>query len=444
MIIVIGAGVAGLTAARDLMRGGEEVRVLEARDRIGGRILTERSETLRVPIELGAEFLHGEAKEVAEVSREAGLLVCDVRGERWRVDGKRLTNVEDFWGDVETVLGKLRSDREPDRSFQDFLDTGPGGPKLARARALAREYVAGFHAADPSLISERALADGGAPEEPAEERTGRILDGYDRVPQWIARDVAGAIGTGIVVQSVRWRRGSAVVDAVHRATGELLRYEASAVVITVPLGVLAASGGEGAIRFDPEPRAHLAAAHKLAMGDARRVVFEFTEPLWEQLPRTRIPKESTTSMMSFLLGDDPAFPVWWTTMPIRSTSMVAWAGGVRATSMIGLPAEQVVDSAVSALARSLGLTRRHVADSVVAAWTYDWGNDPFARGAYSYPMVGGSDAAKTLARAVEQTLFFAGEACDGGGRNGTVHGAIASGARAAKQILAPRGRSSRH
>jgi monoamine oxidase len=108
MIIVIGAGVAGLTAARDLMRAGEEVRVLEARDRIGGRILTERSETLRVPIELGAEFLHGEAKEVADVAREAGLLVCDVRGERWRVDGNRLTNVEDFWGDVERVLGKLR------------------------------------------------------------------------------------------------------------------------------------------------------------------------------------------------------------------------------------------------------------------------------------------------------------------------------------------------
>jgi monoamine oxidase len=434
MIIVIGAGVAGLTAARDLMRAGEEVRVLEARDRIGGRILTERSDTLRVPIELGAEFLHGEAKEVADIAREAGLLVCDVRGERWRVDGKRLTNVEDFWGDVERVLGKLRKDRDPDRSFQDFLDTGPGGPKLARARALAREYVSGFHAADPSLISERALADGGAPEEPAEERTGRILDGYDRVPHWIARDIAGVIGTGIVVSAVRWRRGSAIVEAVHRATGEPLRYEASAVVVTVPLGVLAASGGEGAIRFDPEPRAHLAAAHKLAMGDARRVVFEFSEPLWEKLPRTRIPKGSTTSMMSFLLGDDPAFPVWWTTMPVRSTAMVAWAGGPRATTMIGQPAGQVIESALAALARSLGLTRPHVADAVVAAWTYDWGSDPFARGAYSYSMVGGSDAAKILARAVEHTLYFAGEACDGAGRNGTVHGAIASGARAARQI----------
>ncbi|MFL5560535.1 MAG: flavin monoamine oxidase family protein [Gemmatimonadaceae bacterium] len=443
MIIVIGAGVAGLAAARNLTRGGEEVRVLEARDRIGGRILTERSETLRVPIELGAEFLHGEATEVVEVAREAGLLVCDVRGDRWRVEGKQLTNIHDFWGDVEAVLGKLRRDRDPDRSFQDFLDSGPGGPKLARARGIAREYVAGFHAADPSLISERALADGGAPEAPAEERTARVLDGYDRVPQWLAREVASVIGTGVVVHAVRWRRGAAIIEAVHRATGEPMRYEARAVVITVPLGVLIASGGEGAIRFDPEPRTHLAAAHKLAMGDARRVVFHFAEPIWQQVSTSRLPKDATLSMMSFLQGDDPSFPVWWTTMPVRSPAMVAWAGGPRATSMVGQPPERVVDEAVAALARALGLTRRHVAGAVVEAWTYDWGSDPFARGAYSYSMVGGSEAAKTLARAVEDTLFFAGEACDGGGRNGTVHGAIASGVRAAKQIIRAQQRPSR-
>ena len=437
MILVIGAGVAGLAAARELARAGEELRVLEARDRIGGRILTARSDALRVPIELGAEFLHGEAQEVAEVAREAGLLVCDVRGDRWRVDGKRLTNVDDFWGDVETVLGKLRSDREPDRSFQDFLDTGPGGPKLARARALAREYVAGFHAADPALISERALADGGAPEDAAEERTGRVLDGYDTVPQWLARDFGGVIETGVVVQAVRWRRGSVRIDAVVRASGEARRYEARAVVVSVPLGVLVATGGEGAIRFDPEPRAHFAAAHKLRMGDARRVVLAFDSPIWEEVAPSRLPKEASIAMMSFLHGDDPGFPVWWTMMPVRAPVLVGWAGGLRATSMIGASPEVVVERAVASLARSLGMRPRRVAGAITSAWTYDWGSDPFARGAYSYSMVGGSDAAKTLARAVDDTLFFAGEACDGGGRNGTVHGAIASGVRAARQIVRP-------
>ena len=438
MILVIGAGVAGLAAARALVRAGEEVLVLEARERIGGRILTERSDALRVPIELGAEFLHGEASEVAEVAREAGLLLCDVRGDRWRVDGKRLTNVEDFWGDVETVLGKLRADREPDRSFQDFLDTGPGGPKLARARAIAREYVAGFHAADPALISERALAGGGAPEEPAEERTARVVDGYDQVPRWLARELDGIVETGVVVRSIRWRRGAVTVDAAERAGGAPRRYEGTGVIVTVPLGVLIAGGGDGSIVFEPEPRAHLAAARQLAMGDARRIVLAFDEPIWEQVPKSRLPKEAAISMMSFLHGDDPSFPVWWTMMPLRAPVLVGWAGGVRATSMIGVPAAEVIDRAAGALARSLGMTKRHIAGAITDAWTYDWGSDPFARGAYSYSMVGGSDAAKTLSRAVENTLFFAGEACDGGGRNGTVHGAIASGVRAARQAVRTR------
>ena len=440
MIIVIGAGVAGLAAARDLVRGGEEVVVLEARDRIGGRILTERSDALRVPIELGAEFLHGEAEDAADVTHEAGLLVCDVRGDRWRVDGRRLTNVDDFWGDVETVLGKLRSDREPDRSFQDFLDTGPGGPKLARARAIAREYVAGFHAADPSLISEQALADGGAPDDAAEERMARVLDGYDRVPQWLARDLGAAIETGVVVRSVKWHRGSVTVDAVLRTTGEQRRYAGRAVVISVPLGVLNATAGEGAIAFDPAPAAQLNAARKLAMGDARRLVLAFDDPIWENVARQRLPENATISMLSFLHGDDPSFPVWWTMMPVRAPVIVGWAGGLRATSMIGASLDEVTDRGVSALARSLGMAKRRIAAAITGAWTYDWGNDPFARGAYSYSMVGGAQAAKTLARSVDDTLFFAGEASDGGGRNGTVHGAIASGKRAAKQAL--RGRVS--
>ena len=246
------------------------------------------------------------------------------------------------------------------------------------------------------------------------------------------------IETGVVVRAVRWRRGSVTVDAVERGSGAPRRYEGKALVVTVPLGVLIAGGGEGAITFDPEPRLHLAAARRLAMGDARRIVLAFEEPIWEQVSKSRLPEDATISMMSFLHGDDPSFPVWWTMMPLRAPLLIGWAGGLRATSMVGSPPDEVIERAVGALARALGMTKQRIASAITEAWTYDWGNDPFARGAYSYSMVGGSDAAKTLSRSVEDTLFFAGEACDGGGRNGTVHGAIASGFRAAKQFVRPR------
>jgi monoamine oxidase len=94
-----------------------------------------------------------------------------------------------------------------------------------------------------------------------------------------------------------------------------------------------------------------------------------------------------------------------------------------------------VESALAALARQFGLARREARGMVTATWFHNWESDPYARGAYSYMLVGGNDAPAKLARPVRRTLFFAGEASDSEGRTGTVHGAIASGRRAAAQLL---------
>jgi monoamine oxidase len=121
-------------------------------------------------------------------------------------------------------------------------------------------------------------------------------------------------------------------------------------------------------------------------------------------------------------------------MPLRLPIFTGWAGGPRAAAMAGMSRDEVTALAVASLARQLGVARKTVDDALTGAWTHDWSADPWARGAYSYAMVGGSEAAKTLARSVDGTLFFAGEATDAEGRSGTVHGAIASGRRAAAQV----------
>jgi monoamine oxidase len=100
--------------------------------------------------------------------------------------------------------------------------------------------------------------------------------------------------------------------------------------------------------------------------------------------------------------------------------------------MADLPYEERLSRAITGLARNLGVTKRRVESQLEAAWTHNWDRDPYARGAYSYPMVGGSDAAKELARPIQNTIWFAGEAADAEGRNGTVNGAIGSGRQAAK------------
>lgn len=439
-VAVIGGGVAGLAAARRLTEEDVRVVVLEARDRIGGRIFTVRDERIPVPIELGAEFLHGTADEVVEIARESRLVVCDIHGNRWQASRGKLTPVreDDFWTRLGRVMRRLDPKRTPDRSFQEFLDTKPGGASLAPARTLARAFVAGFHAADPARVSERSLAAGGIPQNEDERRQARILDGYDRVPAALAASVRD-VRPSHVVREIAWEPGGVEVRYVTAASAGVPATRgtitARAAVVTVPLGVLHQTDGASAIAFTPEVDDVRRAAGQLAMGSAARVVFLFREPVWDaRSVRARAGGRSLAEL-TFLHSTDEDVPVWWTAAPVRAPVMVGWAGGPNAARLISRGASDVQGRAVRALARQLGMRRQRLEGLVEHCWYHDWEHDPFSRGAYSHALVGGSGAAKRLARPVANTLFFAGEAADHAGRNGTVHGAIGSGRHAAETLL---------
>src|SRR5439155_8528246 len=141
--------------------------VIEARERIGGRIFTVHDQRLPHGIELGAEFIHGSAPELVELLESAGIVAYTIEGDRWRTRGRRLTHANDFWKRIDTVMRHLKADGE-DESFADFLARAPGGRSAAEARALALQFVEGFHAADARLISAKALADGGSPGDDVE------------------------------------------------------------------------------------------------------------------------------------------------------------------------------------------------------------------------------------------------------------------------------------
>lgn len=443
-VVVIGAGVAGLGAARVLHDEGIELVVLEARERLGGRIFTVRDDELPVAIELGAEFVHGSAPELHEIARAARLTVADVYGERWQSRSGTLRPLgADFWSELESVMSRLKKRPRHDRSFEEFLKDRPGGARLARARRLARQWVEGFQAADPARASESALADGGSPgEDERERRIGRVLEGYDSVPQWIARSVMDRIRLGAPVTAVQWAPG-AVRVTVTEDGGEDAVIEARAVIVSVPLGVLQAAPEErGAISFDPPlelDNEKTAAFRGMEMGAVRRVVLRMREPFWAGARYIRRTKSQNLDRLSFLHVLDGEFPTWWTAYPVFAPLIVAWVGGPRARALSSLGEDELRHHLVRQLARQFSLGPREAARLVTGLWTHDWQRDPFARGAYSYMVVGGSDAPAKLARPLERTLFFAGEATDPDGRTGTVHGAIATGRRAAKQVIASLG-----
>jgi monoamine oxidase len=428
-VVVVGAGVAGLAAADALRHAGVRVLVLEARDRTGGRILTVRDPYLPLPIELGAEFVHGSAPEVRDIVKESALSVMDIAGDRWQSVHGRLSAINDFWDRLDRVLGRADPHREPDRSLGEFLAEGPGGHRFARDRTLAREFVEGFHAAEVDRVSERSIAEGGNPGGDSEEqRIGRIIQGYDSVVSALEQHVKRTIRLRWVVKRIERKKRSLLVVA---ADGKR-RVRARAGIVTLPISLLKADvRRKGAIEFDPEVDAVRAAATGLEMGHVRRIAIVLDCPLDELLPDA---KRERLFRLTFLHSSNEAIPAWWTSYPLRSNLVVGWAGG-RAALALAQPRIPIRQAAIASLARTLGLDSRPVARHVRKVLSHDWSNDPFSLGAYSYALVGGAEAAKQLSRPVQSTLFFAGEAADAEGRNGTVHGAIGSGRRAARQVL---------
>jgi glycine/D-amino acid oxidase-like deaminating enzyme len=156
-VLIIGAGPSGLAAARELVARGLDVVVLEARERIGGRVFTHRDSETPVPIELGAEFIHGSAPELQEIAREAGARRLRHQRSALAGVGSNIRPAYDYWDRIDRVMRRLDSKRSLDRSFAQFLATRPGGRRLAIDRKLALQYAQGFQAADPARISERAL-----------------------------------------------------------------------------------------------------------------------------------------------------------------------------------------------------------------------------------------------------------------------------------------------
>ena len=434
-VLVIGAGAAGLAAARDLAAGGLRVRVLEARGRVGGRVHTLREPALPVPVELGAEFIHGEPRETWEIVERANLLACETPGRQWRLSGGELKDSGEFWSELGEVFGRLKREGGRDRTFAEFLAEARDGEQ---ARETARLYVEGFHAARSERIGTRGLLKA---EEASERVNGdrqfRVLDGYGRVVERLRAEFeqgSGEVCLATAVEELRWRRGSVELSA-RGAGGESVTHTASRVVVTLPLGLLQRQEGEGAVRFVPELPDKRDAAKRLEVGHVARVTLRFRERFWEKLELPSGDGKRSLSEMSFLHSPETAVPTWWTALPVRAPLIVGWAGGSAAEGLAGGGDDFLVERASESLARVLGVGRAEVDEQLEAAYTHDWQADPFARGAYSYLPVGGVEAQEALARPVAGTLFFAGEATNTDGHVGTVHGALATGRRAALEVL---------
>ncbi len=423
-VIVIGAGVAGLAAARDLARAGRRVQVLEARDRAGGRVWSQQPAGWPQAVELGAEFVHGGNAALQQLLRRSRTRTKPMTTEH-RVchDGER-TPRPDLWEHTDAIMRQIGPRFRG--SFAEWLRSKRGRALAAEDRMIVSTYVEGFHGAPVERMSAPTLY---AATQGEHEEQRRVLR-YAGVVEQLQRDFIGSGGTlrlGTPVREVRWKRGAVEVRAGRK------RLHARTVLITVPLGMLQARAStRGALRFVPRLGAKEKLWRRMGVGHARRIVLRLRDDAWEsQLWPTELSAREGRGF-GFLHGDHLPFPVWWSLGP--APLLVGWCGGPLAQKLAGLTEPRVKALAIDSLATLISRPRRELARLVVGARSHDWASDPFARGAYSFSTAGEEGAPAKLAEPISNTLFFAGEATADPFDLGTVHGAIASGERAAHEV----------
>jgi monoamine oxidase len=435
-VLIIGAGAAGLSAALELSRAGVRVEILEARDRVGGRMFTLHDAMLNHHIELGAEFVHGLAPEIWLPVQQHNLKVTEVHGDLWcSIDGK--LDRCNFFAKADKILSAMDDDfadkNKSDESFLDFLVRRFPGKDHEEAKQWATGYVSGFNAANPGLVSARWLVDSRRADEQIEgERAFHVAGGYKSLVDILLRelnDLNVDIRLNTIVTGIKWKSGS--VEILANGPQPETRFEASRTLVTLPLGVLQSTGF---VRFEPDlPQQKREAMGKLAMGKVVRVALCFRERFWQDLHGTSDSRSLADA--SFLFSRDNFFPTWWTQMPESVPIITGWAAAKSAEKLAGMSEPAIIDKAIESLSSLLQVKKSRVESQLTASYFHDWDSDPFSQGAYSYVKVGGEGSQQTLGSPISDTLFFAGEATDISGHNGTVHGAIASGQRAAQEIL---------
>lgn len=415
-ILIIGAGASGLMAARELLKAGKSVTVLEARNRPGGRIHTLHDEAFSSPVELGAEFIHGHLPLTLQLLKEAGIKYYPVKGAMLELENGQPVQSAYFNKDWQLFEARLKQ-LDKDRSIDNFLDQYFAGARYARLKESVKGFARGYDTADTSRASVFALREEWLGEEDQEQY--RITGGYGQLIDFLVkacRNAGCVIHLSSVVREIIWSKGEVTVLT---AGGE--KYSGSKVIITVPLGILQLSPDEeAAIRFSPSLPDKMNAIQEMGFGAVLKVLLQFRNAFWVD---------------AGFIFSAATVPTWWTQLPQRNALLTGWLGGPGALQFLHTGEEAILQEALNSLTAIFAISK-DLLNGQLAGWHIaNWTTDPFTRGSYSYATLQSPAAIKELNTPVANTLFFAGEALYTGPVYGTVEAALESGVNAAGKIL---------
>ena len=410
-VIIIGAGAAGLMAARVLKEQGIDFIILESTHRLGGRAHTLRSQP---HIEYGPEYLHGDTPLTDKLVERFGLTTYDVKFDYHLFQNGELKATPDFWERLTHVLEDI--DVKTDISFADYLRMYDQHSKTDQD--MAKIFVEGFDAADLDTISSKELHDmKDQVADPKVRRLRRLLNGYGELIENLAQDLLPHIYFSHIVEEIVWKRDRVTVRGAIKEEDIPFEFFGEKVINTVSVGVLKN------IFISPMPDLTNHFLDQIEMGQVVKMIGEFHPAFFYAFEDHSFP---------FVASPDLNFTAWWSSSPLHLPIVTAWCGGARARKLTQMTEDERKEVFIQELAKISSLTIEEVRCQIINIHHYSWDEDPSFLGAYSYPRVNYRRMGDIIT-SFEGTLYFAGEAFHEE-MSGTVEGALHSGKKAAEEI----------
>ena len=423
---MVGAGASGLMVARTLSEAGKNVIILEARDRAGGRIHTIEEPAFLMPLETGAEFIHGDLPVTLRLLKEAGIPYRVTGGDSWTSAAGEFTQ-DDYSNTDDLLTGKLNGLKE-DITVAAFLEIYFSGEEYTGLKETITGFVEGYDAADINMASAFALR-----KEWQEINDGtqyRVDGGYVTMIRFLekeSRKNGCLIFLSSVVKEIFWQQ-----DSVNVTTANQEHYTAKKIVITVPLGVLNAGYScRAAISVTPSLPGKESLFQSLGYGGVIKVLLLFNHAFWKDIIT---PERKNLKDMGWIFSGE-SIPTWWTQAPDESALLTGWLAGPEAQVLKDTDDLTILHQALESLCRIFTFSRFELTEMLAYSAVVNWVSDPFSLGAYSYATPGTREAVRQLSIPVDNTVFFAGEALYDGEETGTVEAALGNGLKVAMLVL---------
>ena len=413
-IIIIGAGAAGLIAAKELSSRGYGITILEDAEKAGGRMCTSSQNKFGMPVEPGAEFIHGNLQLTLQLLKEANIKYTPINGKMVHFTNEKIKRHDDLdkhWDELMEQIDELKEDM----TIDDFLNKYFGDEKYEQLRQSVQGFAEGFDLADTAKAAIIPLKKEWAHEEEAQYR---IDGGYIKLTEYLVETCLKNkvnIQYDCFVETINWKNDDVTITTIDNRT-----FTAQKLIITVSAGMLQS----GKIDFIPAIPAYMKAVNDIGFGSVIKILLQFKDQFWK--------KKSKGA--GFILSNE-TIPTWWTQLPDENTLLTGWLGGPKAYAHKNTSPEEIIQLSLQSLSSIFDYRVEELQENLLHAEVYNWSNDKCSLGGYSYSTLSSAEAKQVLNTPLENTIYFSGEATYEGDAQATVEAALQSGMYAASSII---------